>query len=76
MHDKKKCKTCQYSAQLSGGDHKTVICYYSVVSGNGSCLKREGCKIVDQRGNDPKHCLLYVKGERIMPPSLWQGGRG
>lgn len=70
--DKKKCKTCQYSSNFSSPESKErTICYYSVVSRKGACLKREGREIVDQRGNDPNHCLLYVKGPRLKPPGQY-----
>ena len=65
MHDKRICLTCIHHCRLIGGVKKpdphmsqTVMCAYCLDT-HQTCLTHTG---EDRRGNDPKHCKLYVNG--------------
>lgn len=61
MFDKKKCRQCKYHAVREVGVH----CNYSGVTGV-TCLRRTASGgVIDTRGNNPKKCALYKKGERL-----------
>lgn len=77
MRNKKQCLKCKYHSydrptpdNVSKGlpptkaELKRVICYYSVLSGKGPALKRNGSKeVIDSRGKDPNHCKLFEEGK-------------
>jgi hypothetical protein len=58
MFDKRKCKKCKWHGNISFTE---TFCYYARIGTNGTCLKKIGDKIIDQRGTDPKNCLLFEK---------------
>lgn len=57
MYDKNKCEKCKHKSNICTIG---VYCNYSL-SGK-TCTTREGDKIIDRRGNDPKKCQLYERG--------------
>ena len=66
-----QCNTCKYAVNLSKSKRK-IVCYYSVLSGKGSCLKMDRSTVVDQRGSDPNNCMLYTEGPTVVVP--WKIG--
>ncbi len=73
MFDKRRCRKCKFHGTVGHfvqlGEHKgdyrdnQIVCDYLIKSGKGSCLKREGKDVVDQRGEDPNNCQLFEEGE-------------
>lgn len=64
MFDKKKCKTCRYSARLSDA---VLICGYCLYR-NNCCTDKYGN---DRRGDNPKACKLYETRESIRSGRLY-----
>lgn len=62
MFNKRKCAKCKYHGNFNGGQ---IFCYYSALSNDGTCLTLKNKKVVDRRGNDPKNCELFSKGENL-----------
>lgn len=70
--DKTRCLSCVYRMDTSNvyqgdmpkGGKRSIICNYAGVTGH-TCLKREGNRIIDQRGEDYKGCKLYKEGARL-----------
>lgn len=61
----KCCKGCIYNAEacFCDGVRTRDFCYYSGIAGQ-SCTELKGDKLVDRRGDNPKHCKLYEAGTR------------
>jgi len=60
MFDKRKCKRCKYHTKVVGGN---IACSYFSIK-NVTCLRKQpDGEVIDTRGTDPKHCLLYEPGE-------------
>ena len=72
MFDKKKCKKCKYHAKYSGSrllsknepdsDEEAIMCNYCSITFD-TCLRLVDGKVIDQRGEDPDHCKLFVNGK-------------
>ena len=57
MFNKEKCARCFYK----GGaiDHPSdLFCNYAFIA-DQTCLHRVGKEVVDRRGNNSEHCLLF-----------------
>lgn len=69
-YNKHKCVKCiyhglgcgGYSVKINEDEHRPIYCNYAGVTGE-TCLKRDGDKVIDLRGDDYNHCKLYVKGK-------------
>lgn len=68
--NKSKCRKCTYKGNgqsFHTGPRnenilKSVYCNYSGCTGE-TCLTKDDTtgEVIDRRGNDPKHCLLFKK---------------
>ena len=70
MKDAKICLKCKWHGYFGakpeeGGSLTNIMCDYAAIAKDGTCLKKVGAEIIDRRGDDPNHCLLYVEGKRI-----------
>lgn len=64
MFDKKKCGECKYHTlfgHMGANINKNICCDYALKTGQ-TCLTKDG---EDRRGNDPKHCKLYIKRDLL-----------
>lgn len=61
MFNNKKCAKCKWR----GGYYRhisTVTCDYGLIH-NVSCIYYEDGELKDRRGDNPKKCALYEKGD-------------
>lgn len=61
MFDKRRCARCDYGMKIGpdGVDKLDNIMCGRVIREYDTCLKMIDGQVVDTRGEDPKHCLLY-----------------
>lgn len=63
--NKQKCRKCMYRKKITSAPVGSVFCDYAGVT-DQTCLHVVNGQLVDRRGEDYDHCLLYKTGDPIM----------
>ena len=75
-HSKKRCRRCIYRGNMQGPS--LLFCNYAAVT-DRTCLRREGNKVIDIRGEEYEQCKLFEEGIKAktlndgLPPINYRG---
>ena len=60
MRNRGECRKCMFRGGTPGMENK-LFCNYSGIT-EKTCLRKKGNEVIDARGNDKNHCLLFREG--------------